>query len=122
VPVKTKYNDIQPSITKDGSEVRELMHPDIFPDLKQSLAEAIVPVGGATILHRHLKSDEIYHITGGQGIMVLEDERTDVFAGDTIFIPAGTHHKIRNPGDVPLKILCFCCPAYSHEDTELTES
>lgn len=119
--IKTKYPNIQSSITKDGSEIRELMHPDVFPGLKQSLAEAIVPVGGATKLHRHLKSAEIYHISQGQGIMFLGDERTDVTAGDTIFIPAGTPHKIRNPGDVPLTILCFCCPAYSHEDTELLQ-
>jgi len=121
VIIKTKYPNIQSYITKDGSEVRELMHPDVFPDLKQSLAEAIVPPGGATILHRHLKSDEIYHITGGQGVMFLGDKKTNVTAGDTIFIPAGTSHKIHNPGDAPLKILCFCCPAYSHEDTELLQ-
>jgi len=121
VIIKTKYPNIQAYITKDGSEIRELLHPDVFPVLKQSLAEAIVPVGKTTKLHRHLKSNEIYHITGGQGIMVLGDEKTNVTTGDTIFIPAGTPHKILNPGDVPLKILCFCCPAYSHEDTELLQ-
>lgn len=120
--IKTEHKHIQSYLTKDGSEIRELMHPDAFPVLKQSLAEATVPVGTTTKLHRHLKSDEIYHITRGQGIMVLGDERTNVATGDTVFIPAGTLHRIRNSGDVPLKILCFCCPAYSHDDTELLES
>jgi len=48
VIIKTKYPNIQVYITKDGSEIRELMHSYVFPDLKQSLAEAIVPVGYCT--------------------------------------------------------------------------
>jgi mannose-6-phosphate isomerase-like protein (cupin superfamily) len=40
-------------------------------------------------------------------------------SGDTVYIPPGTPHKIRNTGDIPLKILCCSSPAYSHEDTEL---
>ncbi|MEW6584368.1 MAG: cupin domain-containing protein [Nitrospirota bacterium] len=121
MPIKTEYKSIQSYITKDGSTIRELMHPDAFPDLKQSLAEAVVPAGGTTLLHRHLKSDEIYHITQGRGLMFLDDERSDIDVGDTIFIPAGAAHRIQNLGDTPLKILCFCCPAYSHEDTKLME-
>ncbi|OGW38289.1 MAG: hypothetical protein A2Y97_04720 [Nitrospirae bacterium RBG_13_39_12] len=116
---KTEYKKIKSYRTKDGSVIRELMHPDVFPDLKQSLAEAAVPVGGETMLHRHLRSDEIYHITQGQGMMVLENERIEVVPGDTVHIPSGTPHKIQNTGGTPLKILCFCCPPYIHNDTEI---
>jgi mannose-6-phosphate isomerase-like protein (cupin superfamily) len=117
--IKSRYKDARAYITKDGSEIRELMHPDIHGNARQSLAEAIVPVDSETLLHRHLNSEEIYHITQGHGVMVLDSEQFEVKAGDTIFIPAGASHKIRNAGTEPLKILCCCSPAYSGADTEL---
>jgi mannose-6-phosphate isomerase-like protein (cupin superfamily) len=42
-----------------------------------------------------------------------------VRTGDTVCIPPGTPHRIRNTGAGPLRILCCCSPAYSHDDTEL---
>jgi len=95
------------------------MHPDIHGNIKLSLAEATVPVGAETILHKHLQSEEIYHLTQGRGLMFLGDKQFEVAAGDTICIPPGMVHKIFNIGDILLKILCCSSPAYSHDDTEL---
>jgi hypothetical protein len=53
-------------------------------------------------------------------IALLLDERT-VSAGDCVVIPPGVEHKLTNTGDVPIRLLCCCAPAYSHEDTVLTE-
>jgi mannose-6-phosphate isomerase-like protein (cupin superfamily) len=116
---KTGYQDIRPYTTKDGSFIRELMHPDLYPGIQQSLAEATVPVGMTTRLHMHMQSNEMYHVTGGRGRLFLGKGQVEVAPGDTVYIPPGTRHKIENTGDVPLKILCFCCPAYAHEDTRL---
>jgi len=117
--IRTAYKYLRPFNTKDGSTVRELMHPDIHGNARQSLAEAIVPIGGTTVLHKHIKSEEIYHITLGQGLLFLGEEQLEVIEGDTVYIPPGTPHKIRNTGETSLKILCCSCPAYSHDDTEL---
>jgi mannose-6-phosphate isomerase-like protein (cupin superfamily) len=117
--MRSSYRDITPYITKDGSEIRELMHPAAHGNRKQSFAEAIVAPGRTTHLHRHVKTEEIYHITAGTGSMRLAEEVFAVGPGDTICIPPGTPHSIQNTGDVPLKILCACSPAYAHEDTEL---
>jgi mannose-6-phosphate isomerase-like protein (cupin superfamily) len=117
--IKSRYKDIRSYITEDGSEIRELMHPDSHGNISQSLAEAIVPVDGETFLHRHLNSEEIYHITRGHGVMSLRDKHFAVGVGDTVFIPAGAAHKIRNAGREPLKILCCSSPAYSDADAEL---
>jgi mannose-6-phosphate isomerase-like protein (cupin superfamily) len=46
-------------------------------------------------------------------------ESFDVRAGDTVCIPPGTPHRIRNAGAAPLRSLCACRPAYPHDDTEL---
>ena len=117
--IKTEYKEIKPYTTKDSSIIRELLHPDIHGNKNQSLAEAIVPVGSETILHKHKISEEIYCIIEGIGLMTLEDEVFNVNEGGTLFIPPGAKHRIKNTGNSPLKILCCCSPPYSHDDTEL---
>jgi len=117
--VKTSLAQVEPYITKDGSEIRELMHPDVHGARHQSLAQATVPAGCATRLHRHRLTEEIYHVTGGAGLMRLGDAEFPVGAGDTVVIRPGVAHAIRNTGATPLTILCACAPAYAHDDTEL---
>jgi mannose-6-phosphate isomerase-like protein (cupin superfamily) len=117
--MRTAYENIPSYLTKDGSEIRELMHPAVHGNRNQSFAEAIVAPGCATRLHRHRATEEIYHVTAGEGSMRLGEDVFQVRVGDTICIPPGTPHNIENTGSVPLKILCACSPAYSHEDTEV---
>ena len=113
------YEAIVPYRTKDGSLIRELMHPGVQGNRQQSLAEAEVPPGTRTLLHRHRASEELYHVIAGRGWMTLGDDSFPVDVGDTVAIPPGTAHCIENRGDMPLRILCCCAPAYAHEDTEL---
>jgi mannose-6-phosphate isomerase-like protein (cupin superfamily) len=118
---RTEYSQVEPFTTKDGSTIRELMHPNNVGGQRQSLAEATVPVGCETLKHRHHEAEEIYHITAGRGLMYLENDVFEVSVGDAILIDPGIGHKIENIGVDELKILCCCSPAYSHEDTELLE-
>lgn len=117
--MKTRRAEIPAFPTRDGSDVRELMHPSTHGNLAQSLAEATVAPGATTRLHRHHQSEELYHITAGRGRLTLGEERLDVGPGDTIGIPPGTPHCIENTGNQPLRLLCCCAPAYSDADTEL---
>ena len=117
--MRTEYKTIKPYLTKDGSTIRELMHPDSHGNRQQSLAEARVPVNTTTSLHLHKTSEEIYFILQGQGEMTLEDQTFPVKTGDTILIPPNTAHQIRNSGEIELQFLCACSPAYSHDDTYL---
>jgi mannose-6-phosphate isomerase-like protein (cupin superfamily) len=115
----TRYGEIAPFITKDGSIVRELMHPALHDNRRQSLAEAIVPPGQRTLRHRHRASEELYHFTAGSGVMELDGERFPVTAGDTVHIAPGRPHALLNTGAEDLKLLCCSSPAYSDDDTEL---
>lgn len=117
--MRQSYATVRPYVTKDGSEIRELMHPAVHGNRAQSLAEATVAAGTRTLLHRHGVTEELYHITAGEGIMTLGSERFAVEAGDTVCIPPGTPHCIEACGPGPLKVLCCCSPAYDHGDTEL---
>ena len=117
--IKTRYADIASYVTKDGSLIRELMHPRAHGNCNQSLAEAVVPVGATTTLHLHRRSEELYYITHGTGEMTLGAEVITVAAGDTVCIPPGHPHRIRNTGHEPLHILCCSSPPYAHDDTDL---
>ncbi len=118
----TRYRDIPAYQTKDGSLIRELMHPQGHNNRKQSLAEAQLEPGQHTLLHRHHVTEELYHITAGKGLMTLGGQQFEVFPGDTVCILPGTAHCIQNNGNDVLRLLCCCAPAYSHDDTELCVS
>ncbi len=117
--MRTRYDEIPTYLTKDGSLVRELMHPSVHGAVRQSLAEAIVPAGRRTCLHRHTQSEELYHVTRGSGWMTLGDQTLALTVGDTVLIAPGTPHDVQASEAEALYLLCCCCPPYSHDDTEL---
>jgi mannose-6-phosphate isomerase-like protein (cupin superfamily) len=117
----TSYTDIEPFITLDGSEIREWAGPVSAPARNQSLAEATVPVGGATTEHLHRETEERYLVSAGRGRLTIDGEERILEQGDCALIPPGARHKLFNVGEEPLRIVCACSPAYSDEDTCLLE-
>ena len=115
--------EIVPSfITKDGSEIRELLAHRNSVIRNQSLAEARLAPGASTQEHYHVRTEEIYYITHGTGRMRIGSESRDVKPGDAIAIPPGERHKLWNTGAETLRLLCSCAPAYEHSDTVITET
>ncbi|MCC6125422.1 MAG: cupin domain-containing protein [Pirellulales bacterium] len=110
-------NGVPAFITKDGSEIRELLAHRNSCIRNQTLAEARLPPLGGTAPHRHRNTEEIYYILEGHGLMQIGDETCSVGPGDAIAIPPGAMHQITNTGNDPLKFLCCCAPGYEHEDT-----
>ena len=115
-------DEVPPFITKDGSEIRELLAHRNSAIRNQSLAEARLAVGASTQEHFHPRSEEIYFITHGAGKIRIEDELREIKAGDAIAIPPGQKHKLWNTSGEILRLLCCCAPPYEHDDTIITES
>ena len=113
---------VEPFVTLDGSEIREVAGPPSGNAVNQSLAEATVPPGGETVEHFHRTTEEIYFFTHGSGRMRLGEHEREVEEGACVVIPPGVSHKLWNTGSEPLRLLCCCAPAYSHEDTVVTGS
>lgn len=113
-------NDQQAFITKDTSEIRELLSHRNSGIRNQSLAEATLYPGKHTEEHYHPKTEEIYFITHGQGRIRVNDESRDIKVGDAIAMLPGDRHQIWNTGKEPLRFLCCCAPCYEHEDTVIT--
>jgi mannose-6-phosphate isomerase-like protein (cupin superfamily) len=112
---------VEPFVTLDGSEIREVAGRPTGNAVNQSLAEATVPPGGETIEHYHRASEEIYFFTHGAGRVRLGYQERDVGPGDTVVIAPGVPHKLWNVGAEPLRLLCCCAPPYSDADTVMTE-
>jgi mannose-6-phosphate isomerase-like protein (cupin superfamily) len=118
----TTLGEVDSFITLDGSQIREVAGPARGDAVNQSLAEATVDPGGDTAEHYHRLTEEIYFFTHGRGRMRLGEHERDVEAGACVVIPPGLRHKLWNTGSEPLRLLCCCAPAYSHEDTVVTGS
>ena len=115
----TNIDRVEPFTTKDGSQIRELLAHRNSCIRNQSLAEARLPTGGSTTGHHHVKTEEIYYILEGSGLMEVDDETRQVGVGDAIAIPPGSYHQVTNTGPGVLKFLCCCAPPYEHDDTVL---
>ena len=112
---------VDPFRTKDGSEIRELLAHRNSGIVNQSLAEARLPAGTATMPHYHPLAEEIYYLTHGTARVQIEDDVRDVEPGDAIAIPPGARHQITNTGTETLRFLCCCAPAYENEDTVMVD-
>jgi mannose-6-phosphate isomerase-like protein (cupin superfamily) len=95
------YAEIQPSVTLDGSEIREWAGRVSEPAQNQSLAEATIPVGGATTEHYHRVSEELYLVTAGRGRLIIDGEEPIIGVGDCALIAPGARHKLFNVGAEP---------------------
>lgn len=103
-------------IASDASLIREIIHPKndrTSPGISLALAE-LLP-GQATKPHYLKPLVEIYYILDGQGVMHIEEETTDVFPGQAVYIPPGQVQFIENPGPEKLRFLCICHPGYDPE-------
>ncbi len=109
-------------IAGDGTQLRELLHPDKQPiELRYSLAHAIVPVGQTSIPHS-LKTSEVYYILSGTGEMHIDNETQVLESGDAVYIPPNAKQFIRNSGTEPLVFICIVDPAWRKEDETVYEA
>lgn len=114
--------DASPLVAPDGSSIREFLNPRNSALCNQSFAQATLSPGQSTTRHFHPRAEEIYFVLSGHGQMNLEDEQFEVVEGDAIAIPSGKKHKIWNTSESQdLVFLCCCAPAYSDDDTVLSE-
>jgi quercetin dioxygenase-like cupin family protein len=105
------YDALEAFTTKDGSTIREFLHSPA-----QSLAEATLAPGQATMRHFHALTEEIYLLVAGGGTMELDGEEREVAEGDAILIPPGAWHELR-AGPEGARLLCCCVPPYRDDDT-----
>ncbi|GAA1938568.1 cupin domain-containing protein [Kitasatospora viridis] len=64
---------------------------------------ACLPPGGVSGEHLHTRTEEVYVILRGRGVVTLDGRPHDVAAGDAVLTGLGTRHGLRNTGTEPLE-------------------
>lgn len=71
-----------------------------------SMRHFVVAPGGHTPHHAHDYEHEVV-VLAGRGEAEQAGERTEISAGDVLFVAADAVHQFRNTGDEPLQFLCL---------------
>lgn len=56
-----------------------------------------IPPGSEQPVHNH-DPEQCYYIIKGKGLMILEDQTSEVSPGDAVYIPSDKKHGIKNDG------------------------
>ncbi|QQG45352.1 MAG: cupin domain-containing protein [Candidatus Sungiibacteriota bacterium] len=75
-----------------------------------------------SLLHEHHRVDEAYIITHGSGHLIRGDTVFAVQAGDVLWIPRHTRHKLINTSATSLEHLVLAAPPFDSADVYLDES
>ncbi len=67
-------------------------------------------------LQRHRHRSEHWVVVAGTALVTRDDERVEVHANESIYIPVGASHRIENCGKVPLKVIEVQVGEYLGED------
>ena len=90
-----KYNihDIGGEVVKENDTYTVIDNTDLNGLV---LSKTILHPGKSTTGHSHPGQEEVYHFTGGYGIMEVDANEVAVMPGDIVLIPDGAFHKVQN--------------------------
>lgn len=74
------------------------------PDLKFSFRKRVLHKGAAIGYHLQ-KTDEVYYVTGGDGVMTINSKPFPVKAGDAVLTRGGSSHGLVQKGESDLTIV-----------------
>jgi mannose-6-phosphate isomerase-like protein (cupin superfamily) len=80
-----------------------------------SVIQERMPPGTAEQLHYHEHAQQVFYILSGTATFEVEGDIKTVTAGQSIHIPKGTKHRIKNSGETDLHFLVISEPK-SHGD------
>jgi quercetin dioxygenase-like cupin family protein len=75
------------------------------------LLESELPPGAGFPGHVHEEYEEIFYVLEGEIEYLIGDEWASADKGSTVFVPAGTAHGFRNPGQHTCRHLAIASPA-----------
>ena len=97
---------------EDKAVAREFASPRNSRAELISVADIIIPGGVKVVPHKHAW-EEIYMVTAGKGLMMLEGKTVEVVAGDSVVILPNEWHTIENADPKEeLRLTVVCAPAW----------
>ncbi len=92
----------------DGElQMHDLATPETLPKNIRILSFLTLKPGESVGYHSHADEDEVYHCISGQGWVRDGSEEVEMAPGDTVVLPAGTMHGMKNLGLEDLVVLAL---------------
>ena len=101
--MKVPTNNIGGEIVKDNETY--LLRDNKLLNYLVVSSTLLLP-GKETRGHSHDGQEEVYFFHYGHGEMTLGDETFPVTGGETVLIPDGVFHKVKNTEEYPLYFVC----------------
>lgn len=111
-----KIDECPDYLAPDNAIAKEFLSPRNSPLQHLSIARITIPPHTCVEKHYHLKSEEVYQIIDGEGLMLLDDATRKVLAGEVVPIAPGSWHSIENRSDQDLIMIVTCSPPWTPED------
>lgn len=92
---------------------RLLNHPDL------AVTQERIPPGGGEVKHYHARSRQLFYVL--QGSLQIDTGETieKLERGDSIEIPPGQHHNVKNPSDLDAHFLVVSAPSTANDRVNL---
>jgi quercetin dioxygenase-like cupin family protein len=98
-------------LIKPGIESRQLLWPKNSPGSQAIITQVTMEPGSVSERHAHGRSEQIWIVERGEGILLLGNEQTEgLRAGDIVRAPAEDIHGVVNSGQEPLVYLAVTVP------------
>ncbi|HEY7664502.1 MAG TPA: mannose-1-phosphate guanylyltransferase/mannose-6-phosphate isomerase [Xanthobacteraceae bacterium] len=119
--VKTLVEHLKAHNQRAAVEHRRIYRPwgyyqdiDLAPRYK--VKRIVVKPGGKLSLQKHFHRSEHWVVVKGTAEITLGDEARSVHENESIYIPAGSVHRLANPGKIPLELIEVQVGSYLGED------
>ena len=98
-------------LTRAGIQSRQLVWPRNSPQSQATITHVTMEPGSISERHAHERSEQIWIVDRGEGILLLGNEQTELLrAGDIICTPPGEIHGVVNTGSGTLVYLAVTIP------------
>ena len=98
-------------LVKHGIQSRQMVWPKNSPESQATITHVTMEPGSVSERHAHERSEQIWIVERGEGMVLLANEQTEVLrAGDIVRTPAGEIHGVVNSGKEPLVYLAVTTP------------
>jgi quercetin dioxygenase-like cupin family protein len=98
-------------LSRAGVQSRQLVWPGNAPEAQSTITQVTMEPGSVSARHSHASGEQIWIVVQGEGVLLLENGKTDVLrAGDIVRTPAGDVHGITNGGNEPLVYFAITTP------------
>lgn len=109
--------------TRRGGDIRVTLSPKTVGCGSGFGGVLVLKAGEVVTEHYHPYSEEFLHVVEGSLEMLLDGEPVEIGPGDSLLVPIGTRHRLRNVGDDTARVVFHLSPLaprpeLGHIDTE----